>query len=332
MACYGAPFDDYPLDGECGDGRVDRFEACDDGNTIGGDGCPPQCELEASEGPPPPPPPPRCLAEPLAQEGPTVGVTSSLAQPAPCEATRSTAGAAYSFDAVEPGYLEVIATGEQGVGLYLSDLCPGTGNLLDTTDRAGEPSCQPVAPVATVRAAVGPGRTYVTVVTATDSEAHSLRHSFTPACGDGETQAWASETCDDGNRDAGDGCDTQCRIESAAVCELAIEIDQGDMIEGSAETGLGIGPCREPTTYYAFSAPADGVATIIAGADNSDAALVVSSGCATAELQGAQCMDDAAGSDPESVTRFLLAGDTIWIGVAAPGDHDLRLVFTETTL
>lgn len=37
--------------GFCGNGAVDRGEACDDGNTASGDGCSPQCQQEAAPAP-----------------------------------------------------------------------------------------------------------------------------------------------------------------------------------------------------------------------------------------------------------------------------------------
>ncbi len=42
MGCGGDP----SVEGECGDGIVDTREACDDGNTAGGDGCSATCQIE----------------------------------------------------------------------------------------------------------------------------------------------------------------------------------------------------------------------------------------------------------------------------------------------
>ncbi|MDX9723630.1 MAG: hypothetical protein RBU37_22980, partial [Myxococcota bacterium] len=58
--------------------------------------------------------------------------------------------------------------------------------------------------------------------------------STVPFCGDGTRQAELGEACDDGNRNNGDGCSADCRVESAKqewFCDNAQDDDGDGMID-----------------------------------------------------------------------------------------------------
>lgn len=112
------------------------------------------------------------------------------------------------------------------------------------------------------------GRYYVGVDSADPGGGRVEVLAISPTCGDGEKQH--SEACDDGNLDAGDGCDALCRFEIPESDRTALEpndsLADGNVlslpaapsrfrVRGSLE-----GPC-DPDVFT-FSVPARAQATI----------------------------------------------------------------------
>jgi len=69
-----------------------------------------------------------------------------------------------------------------------------------------------------------------------------------PYCGDGEINQ-ASEECDDGNNFSGDGCDSQCQLEAVSAVAPLNQFNVGDSIgEGEAANGT-IGAINHDTVW-----------------------------------------------------------------------------------
>jgi cysteine-rich repeat protein len=171
----------------CGDGRLDPWEACDDGNTSSGDGCNAVCQPE---------PTPACGDGRL---DPGEG----------CDDANREDGDGCSHDCrVE--YLP-----HCGDGLLDFDEECDDGNLGDHDGcshlcrRERPPSC------GDARLDLGEECDDGNLVDR-DGCDRLCRFEISPTCGDGILGP--SEACDDGNRTAGDGCDQFCRLEVPPSC------------------------------------------------------------------------------------------------------------------
>lgn len=153
--------------------------------------------------------------------------------------------------------------------------------------------------------------------------------SGSPTCADGVLQPSIGETCDDGNRQAGDGCNASCQVESGYACPNAGEpctavaqcgdnsVDVGeDCDDGGTQAGDGCSPaCKhEPDS------DADGVVDRVdRDADNDGVANVAELGGADADGDGiADAQEDADGDgvpnwrDPVDPSEFVdLNADTV---------------------
>lgn len=198
----------------CGDGVLDDDEACDDGNTLDGDGCERRC---------------RFIEPGFVCKPPSDGAPQSCIPFAKC------GDGAVSFP-------EQCDDGALSDG----DGCDQTCKLEPGFECMGEPSdC--------AETTCGDGTVEGTESCEPGLDARCTRQcqfvpdcsgegACTSACGDGFV---LNEACDDGNTLAGDGCDDQCQIEPGYSCE-----PQLSDCERSAETGECI--LRAPVVYRDF--------------------------------------------------------------------------------
>ena len=167
------------LDGPvCGNGVIDPGEVCDDGNTIGGDGCSADCTSDETCG---------------------NGVIDIGEQ---CDDGNTIACDGCSAD----------CTSDETCGNGVIDTCKGE-TCDDGNNRSGDgcsATCQSNESCGNgvVDTAAGEQCDTSGVQTATCETDCKL-----PKCGDGILNKLAGEECDDGNTTSGDGCDDKCRKE-----------------------------------------------------------------------------------------------------------------------
>jgi len=182
---------DLPPDEKCGDGVLDKTEACDDGNNAPGDGCHTNCLLVdqgftcPSPGEPCFPyarcgdgivsPPEQCDAGDGAQPGCTG--KCKVAFGFKCNGEPSTCSPTVCGD----GVIEGTETCDDGSGQNPPLPFDGCNEHCQA-----EPSCGP--------------------------------NGCTSSCGDGVV---LEEECDDGNKESGDGCSSDCVKEAGYVCTRA---------------------------------------------------------------------------------------------------------------
>jgi cysteine-rich repeat protein len=116
---------------ECGDGRVEPPEACDDGGQAPGDGCDALCQAEPGF---------FCSAAPAGQEGANAGDTSADGLPrsfrGSCVGSLTTPEAIFLFAAAQGGDLRAELDAESDHGLYARSACEG-GEELGCADDVG---------------------------------------------------------------------------------------------------------------------------------------------------------------------------------------------------
>ncbi len=191
----------------CGNGVREGSEQCDDGNTVGGDGCSASCGFE-----------------PVATHvlpGAAQTVAGSIARAGERDLIR----------------LEVTSTAvlraESFVPRAAADRCDGADTYLrlyqadgitslGVDDDGGVGLCSLIDPGVDAFARLSPG-TYWLAVEEFGNDApipayELVLESSAPAvCGDGSVNTIAGEQCDDGGVAAGDGCSASCRHEIAAT-------------------------------------------------------------------------------------------------------------------
>jgi cysteine-rich repeat protein len=219
----------------CGDEQVTGDERCDDGGTASGDGCSPTCQPEPGY---------LCGGSPstCAQYQPGDMCENALALVAgtydmtdvlgdlPCDNVCSSSPDRWFTVTVPQG---------QTLHVHATSTSPLTGNILafDATD-----GCGPMHMVSNwhplgggqdghilyMNPSIGPRTIRVAVIQhpvegegpmPTFTLAHTLR---TIGCGDAFVDQWgeqtASEECDDGNLQNGDGCSSSCTVEAGWEC------------------------------------------------------------------------------------------------------------------
>ena len=257
---------------ECGNGVIDYFELCDDGNEEEGDGCSPDCFDETKDFPD--------EGSLVITEMMIVPEESSLAlgqwfeiqnvtaQPIPLQGVTAGNDTGASFEIsqavlLDPGERAVLAAGdEDNVGFEPDviwtdfQLVPLAGQLTLWSPQ-GEilDSVQYQSPGFPIEL----GRSANLHQMANSSEMNDLTESWCASswttfsgvigspgspnmlcpgavtCGDGLLQV--TEECDDGNQLAGDGCDDSCRLEYFPICgngiiEACEECDDGNTSGG----------------------------------------------------------------------------------------------------
>ncbi|MCB9532548.1 MAG: PKD domain-containing protein [Myxococcales bacterium] len=171
---------------ECGDGRVDGAEECDDGNTAAGDGCSDRCVEE------------RCGDGEVQSDLDELcddGDENSDTHPGAC---RTTCIPAYCGD----GILDPGESCDDG-GITPGDGCSAECALEQCGDGA-----------------VQPGEGCDSGADNSDVLPDACRTTCQPArCGDGVIDS--TDECDDGNPDDGDGCSADCRVELSPVARIS---------------------------------------------------------------------------------------------------------------
>jgi fibro-slime domain-containing protein len=185
----------------CGDGVVQPGEACDDGNTLSGDGCSADCQTVES-GYTCPPKGGACTKAPLYVCG--NGILDPTEQ---CDDGNMVSGDGCSADCkVEPGYVckapgqactPISFCGDGKVDYTRAEQCDDGNNV------AGD-GCSPTCQIET--GWVCNNATPPSVCT------------YTVVCGDKKLEG--TETCDDGNTMSGDGCSATCQVEPGWKCPV----------------------------------------------------------------------------------------------------------------
>ncbi|MEZ4311432.1 MAG: DUF4215 domain-containing protein, partial [Polyangiaceae bacterium] len=232
----------------CGDSIKAGAEQCDDGNTAAGDCCSPTCQVEAG-----------CEIEPNTACGaqtPMPAFTGSpLASAVKGDINPATDADFYSFTLAGPGvqsirvetyfgtpgtctsttandtFLElrgttcatVLASNEDGTGI-------GWCSLIDGTVTAAARALTPGTYSARV--------TRSTFGTQVPLVGYGMRVQILSTCGNGIVEP--TETCDDGNTTAGDGCSNTCQVQTGFTCSgnpsVCIPIVCGNGVVQTGET------------------------------------------------------------------------------------------------
>jgi cysteine-rich repeat protein len=188
----------------CGDAIRDSHEACDDGNINDGDGCDPDCGLEASESEPND----ALVSADVFDFEPWFAEISPAADE---DYYRVTLVASSSTLVVETANL-----GDGACGLNLMDTVvdildtnANANAILATDDDGGDGAC-----ARAVASGLPPGEYRVRVRAAASAQPATFPYRLditVGVCGDGERTV--GEECDDSNLSSGDGCDGTCREE-----------------------------------------------------------------------------------------------------------------------
>jgi cysteine-rich repeat protein len=327
----------------CGDGTLDTPEACDDGNTVDGDGCSSACVLE-----PPPAGLDTCPGAPItlsgAPGGPmsfhTTASTSPLTTGVKGCGTGATKDAVYSFVAPYDGWVDATAHGSFELALNLRGDCvaDGTGSAGTCSDADkgnGEEK---------VSGGVNAGQTYFFVVKGglsnSDNEGpFSLDVAVRPSvCGNGIIEG--GEQCDDFGTVSGDTCSSTCQIEplpnppTRTSCTTAEALAFTESSPGVFTSSVSGGNWNMPSTaamsapcgatagrevYFTATAPIDGV--LVAKTEASyHVALGARSACPPSTGTGFLTCSDQKGIDGEHIAFVVTAGTKYWIIVDSPSN------------
>lgn len=321
-----------PADGgacvACGDGVLDApLEACDDHNTLSGDGCNRRCELETDAGWVCPEPGAACElcgngveeANEACDDGNAEGADGCAAD---CQAEEETFNCYFGGFACARCGDAVLQPGEGCDEGHLASPGNKTDGCVDC-QRTASWSC-PAAGAACELCGdgvIGDGNPLTAFETCDDgntlaSDGCSALCQVEPgyfcngatctaaSCGDGITAT--GEECDDGNRNAGDGCSFLCRVEPGFDCSGALGCrrtrcgdgivegeeqcdDAGALCSGGAEDGQ---PCVSEAELVACR---DGVGTCAAQSlDGCDSNCALEPGF-KCELAGMPCEETACG-------------------------------------
>jgi cysteine-rich repeat protein len=315
----------------CGDGVLGEVdEACDDGNTVSGDGCSADC-LDVEYGV-------VCGALPELELGRLVEGTTLHAQDGfwtPCNVARARSRL-YELTPPGPGRLRFEMTSDTiqtvGVRRECSDHGSARPECALTFDNPTElilqitedqPAPLTVVVSAAFELAEGP---------------YTLLADFVPElCGDGTIAG--REVCDDGNTDSRDGCRGDCRqVEYDFYCSLATPLPLGG-ISGNTSDGSRVfrSDCpgdfgNAPEKLYSFVAPADGTLRVSLDQLDHDLTLALFGPCGPpAELEQLAC-STVFGED-NAVEVQLKIGHEVTVMVDGfsgldEGDYALEATFT----
>lgn len=235
----------------CGDGAVTGTEACDDGNTMPGDGCDAQCMIEIPAPATLPTQTPYLFADAISVVGQhdlfEVTVTSTVYMVVetfvPDQATGCSGTNTDTVIALLDANMQEIAERDQGT--------QGNCSRFDWNDGFS---------------VVAPGTYFIEVWDYLDNQvipAYEIMIDSVDynACGNGLLENGNNEICDDGNTAPGDGCDAACQPEGNVNAE--IEPNEGVATAndfGLAGVGLvsisgAVNPAGDLDTF-AFTVPA----------------------------------------------------------------------------
>ncbi len=239
----------------CGNNIMEAGEACDDGNTTGGDGCSATCTVEILESEPND----ACGAEdgPFAP-APTVNVLGSISPSGDLDF--------FSFTLPGPGVSSVKIETFQGV---VPGACPaGNDTIIElrgtdcTTVLAGDDddglnACSLIdAAGADAGARKLPAGTYFVRVGEFGNDAtianYNVNIQILSTCGNGGAPE-PTEACDDGNLTNGDGCDANCTV---SACGNGIPAGTEACDDGNTTNGDGCSStCTVEAGYTCMGSP-----------------------------------------------------------------------------
>lgn len=315
----------------CGNNVVDGDEECDDGNSAAGDGCAPDCVLEAVGAGND-----VCPGAPLAFSGnpPQAVITASTetlvsnyvgtGTSTTCSTTSGGKDAVYAVTAPIDGRMTVEVDPEYDAGVYVRNDCAATAataqlGCADVIDGNGNE---------TVGVPVVAGSTYYIIVDSNSSLQSGLfemRATVTPgACNNGVLEG--AEQCDDGNLLTGDGCGPTCLLEPAGAedtCpgEALPLVQNGPDWEGSVYSGLSnlstnysASGCTSTGRDAVFQivAPMDGVMTATLPVADFNASLHAQTTCGTNSTQQ-DCANDNSGNGTETIRFAVTQGVTYYV-------------------
>jgi cysteine-rich repeat protein len=212
----------------CGDGLVAASEACDDDNTVDGDGCAADCRVIGDGFLCPIP---GRLCQPLCGDGRLVATET-------CDDGNSSSGdGCSSMCQVEPGF-DCPTIGKP----CLRAAC-GNGKVEpgEQCDCGVDPGFLPNGCVAINGLFLGDGHGCSRNCTKEPScrDSTGKNRACDIVCGDGVLDA--SEACEDGNRNNGDGCSSFCKVEAGFTCSASTYSDSVACQSGSGQClALGI--------------------------------------------------------------------------------------------
>jgi len=199
----------------CGDGTVSTGEECDDGNTLGNDGCDPTCKFE------PKPTNDTCPGTVITLTGSGDAARVGSANGGTSSATDDYIGdclysagkdVVFSFTSDVAGLAQIDLGGstvtKYNAGLYARSTCTS-----DTTELACDNDYSDGAD--TISFNVEANKAYYVIVDGSgENGTFQINVKVSPpACGNGILEG--AETCDDGNKSPGDGCAADCTLEPA---------------------------------------------------------------------------------------------------------------------
>lgn len=200
----------------CGNGVAEAPEACDDGNTLAGDGCAPDCTFEAGGDITDCPGQPILLAGVGAQPrtlsfaGTTANLPTSTLAASSCSAGGPNAVYAITSD-VDGSLKAKLVASYDNATLHIRSECDTAGSDMQLDCREASDPFEPLEIVVPVRA----GYPYYVVV---DSSSSTYKGDYTldvviqpGQCGNDVLEG--TEECDDGNTVDGDGCTSTCTLE-----------------------------------------------------------------------------------------------------------------------
>ncbi len=248
----------------CGDGILQVGETCDDGNMNDNDGCSSACVPEAVYIQEVEPNSTAATAQPL---GVAIGILGAITPIGDKDF--------FSFDVTVPGSSIIIQVSD-GMGA-----CPAfdsvitlynpLGQLLVSNDQGDLPPCSTLKPTKNPEVANLPVGVYK--VRLEESGNNALAPSYVlaitvlpPSCGDAVIQS--GETCDDGNINDGDGCNSSCQVEASTL----YEVEPNDVLASATSfngyvAGVGAITPVGDQDYWSFTVPGNGMTATISVRD-----------------------------------------------------------------
>ena len=257
----------------CGDGSIDAPEACDDGNVSSGDGCASTCVIETGY---------NCTGQPSSCAS-TCG-DGVVASDEACDDGNTVSGdGCDAVCVVESGYT---CTGSPSTcSTTCGDGIIAGAEACDDGNVAGSDGCSAVCTIE-----LGWGCT-------------GEPSSCSTTCGDGIPAG--SETCDDGNTVGGDGCSATCQLEGCG--NFVLDVGE-DCDEGGVETATCDADCSNPTC-------GDGDVNALAGEACDDSNTLNGDGCSSV-----CAVESGYGCTGEPSTCSTTCGDGIVAGAEACDD------------